>query len=70
MLIEGEASNNLGLCRTYSIANSIRSVSRTLQERRKRIFDLVYVDVEKVMPTGFNSYSYACIFTDDVTYVQ
>lgn len=69
ILIEASQSE-LGLYRAYNVANSIRRVSRTPQERRQNTFDLVHVDVEKVTPRGFNGHNYVCIFTNDVTRVR
>ena len=45
-----------GLCRICQVANSIRNVSRTPQSRRRNVFELVHVDIEKISPVGFNGH--------------
>jgi hypothetical protein len=38
-----------------------------MQTRRQRVFELVYVDIEKISLVGFNGYAWASLFTDDTT---
>jgi hypothetical protein len=47
----------LGLYYTCKVANSIRNMSRTPQTRRQNVFKLVYIDVKKISPVGFNGYT-------------
>jgi hypothetical protein len=59
------SQSELGLCCICQVANSIRNVSRTPQSRRQNAFELVYIDIEKISPVGFNGYAWASLFTDD-----
>lgn len=54
-------------CREYNLANSIRNISRDPQTRRKDVFDLVRVNVEKITLVGYNGHAWASPFTDDAT---
>ena len=65
--IEDTSQSALGICRVCQVANSIQNVSRTPQLRRQNVFKLVYVDIEKISPVGFNGHVWASIFTEDAT---
>ena len=54
-------------CRACNVANSIRKVSRDPQIRHVRVFELVYVDVEKITPIGYNGHVWASLFTEDAS---
>jgi hypothetical protein len=51
---KGDQKDQNNPCCIYNIANSIRKVSRDQQIRHSRVFELVYIDIEKITPIGLN----------------
>jgi GAG-pre-integrase domain len=57
LIQEDSNSEDQSLCRECNLANSIRNVSRDAQLRRKDVFKLVYVKIEKITPIGYNGHA-------------
>ena len=66
MHVDGMSVPLFAFCRSCTLGQSIRTVSRTPQTRASWNFETIHVDVIRpITPTGFNGSKWSLVITDD-----